>query len=154
MKITGFQFCFLLSSVTYSILEECASYLLGCNATCSLLVHLLTHRPWRWRQDVPPNRRWTSAGLHSVTSQKMPLFIVTAVRTSNRTFSVYVLLTVGRDFHLASRDMMMAGKEVLYLIWQSDQSMDFYTFLLSKGKNGECNRPSRTLSASEHYVVA
>jgi hypothetical protein len=40
-------------------------------------------RHWRWRQYVPPKRRLTLNGLHGVMSQKMVLFITTAVRTSN-----------------------------------------------------------------------
>jgi hypothetical protein len=40
-------------------------------------------RPWRWRWYVPPKRRLTFNGLHSVVSQKTVLFIITAVRTSN-----------------------------------------------------------------------
>jgi hypothetical protein len=33
--------------------------------------------------DVPPKRRLTFAGLHSVISQKMHLFFFTAVKASN-----------------------------------------------------------------------
>jgi hypothetical protein len=35
--------------------------------------------------DVPPKRRLTFNGLHGVISQKIELFITTAVRTSNPT---------------------------------------------------------------------
>jgi hypothetical protein len=46
-------------------------------------------RPWRWRRYVPPKRRFTLNRLHGVTSQKMMLFITTAVRTSNLTTFIY-----------------------------------------------------------------
>jgi hypothetical protein len=39
---------------------------------------------WRWRRYVPPKRRFTQ-DLHGATSQKTAFFIVTAVKTSNRT---------------------------------------------------------------------
>jgi hypothetical protein len=45
----------------------------------------LISRPWRWRRYVPPKRRLTLNRLHGVISQKMVLFILTAVRTSNPT---------------------------------------------------------------------
>jgi hypothetical protein len=45
----------------------------------------LFFRPWRWRRYVPPKLRLTLNGLHRGISQKMVLFITTAVRTSNPT---------------------------------------------------------------------
>jgi hypothetical protein len=45
--------------------------------------HLL--RPWRWRRHFPPKCRLTFNWLHGVISQKIELFITTAVRTSNPT---------------------------------------------------------------------
>jgi hypothetical protein len=42
-------------------------------------------RPWRWRRYVPPKRRLTFNGLHSIMSQKMVLFITTVVSISNPT---------------------------------------------------------------------
>jgi hypothetical protein len=45
---------------------------------CSLIL-----RPWRWRRYIPPKRRLTFNGLHCIISQKIGLFINTAVRTSN-----------------------------------------------------------------------
>jgi hypothetical protein len=39
----------------------------------------------RWRRDFPPTRRLSLNGLHGVISQKMILFITTAVKTSNPT---------------------------------------------------------------------
>jgi hypothetical protein len=41
--------------------------------------------PSRWRILVPPKRMLTYNGLDSVRSQKIELFITTAVRTSNPT---------------------------------------------------------------------
>jgi hypothetical protein len=48
-------------------------------------------RPWRWGWYVPPKHQLTLNGLHGVISQKMVLFITTAVKTSNPTewISVY-----------------------------------------------------------------
>jgi hypothetical protein len=43
-------------------------------------------RPWRWRRHVPPKCHLTFKGLHSIISQKIKLFITTAVRTSKATF--------------------------------------------------------------------
>jgi hypothetical protein len=45
----------------------------------------LFFRPWRWRRHVPPKRQLTLNGQHGVISQKVVLFITTAVRTSNPT---------------------------------------------------------------------
>jgi hypothetical protein len=39
----------------------------------------------RWRRYVPPKRRLTLNGLHDVVSEKLILFITTAVITSNPT---------------------------------------------------------------------
>jgi hypothetical protein len=58
-------------------------------------------QPCRWRRYVPPKRRLHLNTLHGVTSQKMILFITTAVKTSNptsmlllqsRNHSVYIIL--------------------------------------------------------------
>jgi hypothetical protein len=40
-------------------------------------------RPWRWRRHIPPKCRLTFNGLYGIISQKLELFITTAVRTSN-----------------------------------------------------------------------
>jgi hypothetical protein len=42
----------------------------------------LTFQPWRLRHYVPPKRQWATE-LHSVTSQKIALFVVTGRTTSN-----------------------------------------------------------------------
>jgi hypothetical protein len=49
-------------------------------------------RPWRWGRYVPPKRRLKLNGLHGVISQKMILFITTAVKTSNPTIFKWVSL--------------------------------------------------------------
>jgi hypothetical protein len=54
-----------------------------CSHAGSFARHMF--RPWRWRRYVPPKHRLTLNGLHGVISQKMLLFITTAVRTSNPT---------------------------------------------------------------------
>jgi hypothetical protein len=52
---------------------------------CLLVLLNLFLRPWRWRRYFPPKRRLELNGLHGVVSQKMILFITTAVKTSNPT---------------------------------------------------------------------
>jgi hypothetical protein len=51
---------------------------------CWFLLKLFL-RPWRWRRYVPPKRRLQLNRRHGITSQKMILFITTAVNTSNPT---------------------------------------------------------------------
>jgi hypothetical protein len=53
-------------------------------ASCWFLAWLILG-PRRWRRHVPPKRRLTFNGLQGVISQKILLFITTAVRTSNPT---------------------------------------------------------------------
>jgi hypothetical protein len=53
------------------------------NSTCLHLTRLI--RPWRWRRYAPPERRLNSNGLHGVISQRIVLFITTAVKVSVRT---------------------------------------------------------------------
>jgi hypothetical protein len=55
-------------------------------ATCSWIF-----LPWRWRQYIPPKRRFTQ-DLHA-TSQKTVSFILTAVKTSNPT-EIWVFVAV------------------------------------------------------------
>jgi hypothetical protein len=50
------------------------------NSAASLIL-----RPWRWRRNVLPKKRWVSNGLYGVIFQVIELFITTAVRTSNPT---------------------------------------------------------------------
>jgi hypothetical protein len=52
--------------------------------------------PWRWRPHASPKRRLIFIDLHEVISQKIEIFITTAVRTSNPTksnicYSLYLL---------------------------------------------------------------
>jgi hypothetical protein len=47
----------------------------------------LTLGPWRWRWYVTPKRRLTFNGIYGVISQKIGLFITSALRTSNPTTS-------------------------------------------------------------------
>jgi hypothetical protein len=42
-----------------------------------------------WRQAVLPKRRWINTKLRSASSQKIVLFMVTVVRTSNPTFDIH-----------------------------------------------------------------
>jgi hypothetical protein len=56
---------------------------------CWYLVWLIL-RPSRWRWHVPPKHQFTFNGLYSIISQKIELFITTAMRTSNPTFFHHV----------------------------------------------------------------
>jgi hypothetical protein len=58
------------------------------NRRCLLPAYLLVLadfflRPWKWRRYATPKRRLQLSRLHGVISQKMVLFITTAVRASN-----------------------------------------------------------------------
>jgi hypothetical protein len=55
---------------------------------CWFLTRLIL-RPWKMKVYVPPKRRSTFNRLHGVISQKIILFITTAVRTSNPTVFPY-----------------------------------------------------------------
>jgi hypothetical protein len=61
----------------------------GGTSACHLLsrwyLAQLIFRPWRWRRYVSPKRWLTFSGLHGVISEKIVLFITTAVRTSSLT---------------------------------------------------------------------
>jgi hypothetical protein len=61
-------------------------------SVCSHLLTLVPRSriilPCRWRRYIPPKSRFTQ-DLHSSTSQKTAFFIVTAVKTSNRTCCCY-----------------------------------------------------------------
>jgi hypothetical protein len=59
-------------------------------AAC-LLLAWFTLWSLRWRQYVSPNYLWTSHLLHGITSQKIVLFMITPVRTSNTTVKVLIL---------------------------------------------------------------
>jgi hypothetical protein len=61
-------------------------------ATCLLAGFLLNLFlwSWRWRQYVPSKRRLTLNGQHGIMSQKMMIFITTAVKISTPTLS-YIL---------------------------------------------------------------
>jgi hypothetical protein len=73
---------------TYSLLlwspqkpswNQVASYLLSRSILAPRIL-----RPWRSRRYVPLKRRLTFIGLHGVISQKVVLFITTAVRTATQ----------------------------------------------------------------------
>jgi hypothetical protein len=49
--------------------------------------------PWIWKWQAPPKRRFMYA-LHSAISQKMEIFIITSVRTSNRTSTKWFFKSV------------------------------------------------------------
>jgi hypothetical protein len=64
-------------------------------ATCLLAGFLnLFLQLWRWRRYVPPKRQLKLNGLHGVISQKIILFIATAVKTSNPT-CLYLFVSSG-----------------------------------------------------------
>jgi hypothetical protein len=49
----------------------------------------LTLRPWGRKRHVSPKRRLTFTGLHGVISQKIELFLTTAVRISGPTYDIH-----------------------------------------------------------------
>jgi hypothetical protein len=54
----------------------------GAYSACHLLLRWYLARlirPWRWKRYVPPKRRLAFSGVHGVISQKIVLFITTAV---------------------------------------------------------------------------
>jgi hypothetical protein len=86
---------------------KCATYLaylitLNMLATCLLAGFLLNLflRPWRWRRYVPPKRRLTLNGLHGAISQKLILFITTAVKTSKLAWSFHLYLARGTCYEV------------------------------------------------------
>jgi hypothetical protein len=50
----------------------------------------------RWRRHVPPKHRLTFNGLHGVISQKIELFIITAMKTSNPTYLYIIRMIILR----------------------------------------------------------
>jgi hypothetical protein len=92
-----------------------------------------TLSPWRWRQGVPPKRRWTSIELHGVASQNIVLFIDTTMSTTNawdkcdvfmlsRVFAPVLQLakyvTISRKKYFAEWNMyftVVCGKRELWL---------------------------------------
>jgi hypothetical protein len=83
-------------------------------------------RPWRWRRYIPPKCRLTFNGLHGVISQKMALFITTAVRTSNPTFVserfclvIWWLVNVGECLNTAVSLFNRGGVRITacYMTW-------------------------------------
>jgi hypothetical protein len=62
--------------------ESSACHLLSC-----WFLARLTLQPWKWRRHVPLTHRFTITTLHSVISQKTELFMLTAVITSDPTYS-------------------------------------------------------------------
>jgi hypothetical protein len=71
--------------VSYSGIWRCVVRWVAPDVACSLVCWTIL-RPWRWRRYVPPKRRVQLNVLHGVISQKMILFITTAVKTSNPTY--------------------------------------------------------------------
>jgi hypothetical protein len=72
-------------------------------ASCKLrwLLACLTLWPSRCRQPVPMKPQWTSTGLHTITSQKITIFKVTAVRTSKETSDhVWILCHLHHAFFI------------------------------------------------------
>jgi hypothetical protein len=76
--------------------EEEFSKPASCLATACSLVCWTILRPWRWRRYVPPKRRMQLNVLHGVISQKMILFITTAVKTSSFWYLDFCRYTIER----------------------------------------------------------
>jgi hypothetical protein len=71
----------------------------------NLSLHL---QPWRWRRYVPPKRRFTQDP-QEATPQKTACFIVTAVKTSNLTYTVFLANHSHRPYiqHAWTQSMQM-----------------------------------------------
>jgi hypothetical protein len=74
----------LLRSRTYSLLDLC-------NHLPTWVPRSRNFLPWRWRQYIPPKRRFTQ-DLHGATSQKSAFFIVTDLKTSVLTRNWIILI--------------------------------------------------------------
>jgi hypothetical protein len=64
-----------------------------CHMFSRLFLFRLILRFWRWRQHVHPKRRLTFSRLHGVIFQKIKIFLTTAARTSDSTYSLSVLFS-------------------------------------------------------------
>jgi hypothetical protein len=63
-------------------------------------------------QYVPPKRRLTLNGLHGVIRQKIALFITTAVRTSNPTWLLFVIICLTKNEPYGNvRSELLAARE-------------------------------------------
>jgi hypothetical protein len=84
---------------------------------------------------VPPKHRLTSNGLHGVISQKIEIFITTAVRTSNPT------LIIKFNFYREYRDVgQIYTHRLLYCIANKGQAYVYY--------NTECKKTFQLLITS------
>jgi hypothetical protein len=85
-----------ISHEEYQLLGYNAVYSVECQSTfrrnmlAGFLLKLFL-RPWRWRRYFPLKRRLTLNVLQGAISQKLILFITTAVKTSNPTCISHVL---------------------------------------------------------------
>jgi hypothetical protein len=61
---------------------------------CAVLVVWPTFRLWRWRNYIPPKRRWSFIELHGVTSPKIVHFIATTVRISNPKLGFFLISAI------------------------------------------------------------
>jgi hypothetical protein len=113
-------------------------------------ITLLIIRPWRWRWHVPPKRPLTFNGLHGVISQKMELFITTAVRTSNPTcLTTLIFLSSFVALDNRSSELLFTcitnstgGGKALHCVITNSGFVDF--FYISRPKwGGSKGRPAR-----------
>jgi hypothetical protein len=89
----------------------------------------LFFRPWRLRRYVPPKRRLTFNGLHDVISQKVVLFITTAVRTSNPTwkcpnYGPNEVLWIKRLFSVCRIGLLLLFKGLLHGLFNAATNSD------------------------------
>jgi hypothetical protein len=93
--------------------RSCVNRRFGGMYRCSRLLTLVTRSriflPRRWRRYVPLKRRFTQ-DLHGATSQKTAFFIVTAVKTSNLTCIIIIIIII-KDlvelFFIDARQLLM-----------------------------------------------
>jgi hypothetical protein len=92
--------------LNYKVSLRVASSGIYRRSSCHLILRWflarLILRPWRWRRHVAPKREITFHGLYAVISQKIEIFMITAVRTSNLAyelscFAVYIPNTLKNE---------------------------------------------------------
>jgi hypothetical protein len=104
----------------------------GCHLLSRWFLAWFILRPWRRRRHVPPKRRLTFNGLHGVISQKIELFLTTAVRTANDTRNIFITWITQEDYvkyFYGTQNFMNAFTKALH--WALSWSRPPFDILLS-----------------------
>jgi hypothetical protein len=98
---------------------------------------------WRWRRYIPPKRRLKLNGLHGVISQKMILFITTAVKTSipsvhcnNFLYNICWVTPLG--FSIGLRPLPTSEKQFPLLLISTNNRILYICIWGIKLKFGDC----------------